>query len=440
MEAALSLGRPAKTRAGMSVTVSLPPSRFLRLLPAGLLLLLVLALLPGCEVDNSYSESIRYPVRTDPIWKEAPMGERVDPDLPGQLPLLRFDQLKIITELTPENTLERLSAKVVDPTKISAEDRETLQDALEEIFGTPAHPDLNLPGPQVKALRQLLRVGKASVEESLARGARFYRVQCQMCHGLTGDGRGPTAAWINPHPRDYRLGKFKFQSVDQTVDKGYGTLRKPAKADLLRTLRNGIEGTAMPAFNIYAEEELEAVAGYVILLSLRGETETYVFTQGMEEKGNRLVRKRGVNIRKLVKDVVKNRAELWVKSQGDLIQAAPYSVSSDQDMVASIKRGHKLFIGEEAKCASCHIDYGRQVSFKFDDWGTMVRPANLTTGVYRGGRRPIDLYWRIHSGINGSGMNAFGGTATGEQIWDLVNFVRALPYPAMLKKAGIDIH
>src|ERR671935_235750 len=74
-------------------------------------------------------------------------------------------------------------------------------------------------------------------EETLAHGSRVYRVHCLQCHGVTGDGRGPTAAWVNPHPRDYRQGIFKFQSRDQTEDKGYGTVRKPAKEDLVRTLR-----------------------------------------------------------------------------------------------------------------------------------------------------------------------------------------------------------
>src|SRR5207248_2464538 len=33
-------------------------------------------------------------------------------------------------------------------------------------------------------------------------------------------------------------------------------------------------------------------------------------------------------------------------------------------------------------------------------------PRNLRLGVYRGGRRPLDLYYRIHDGINGTPMPA----------------------------------
>src|SRR4029077_697026 len=85
------------------------------------------------------------------------------------------------------------------------------------------------------------------------------------------DGRGATAPWVNPHPRDYRQGVFKFTSSSQ----GEGS-RKPRKYDLLRTLREGIEGTSMPSFRLLPEEDLEALASYVIHLSMRGEIEFQV--------------------------------------------------------------------------------------------------------------------------------------------------------------------
>ena len=68
-----------------------------------------------------------------------------------------------------------------------------------------------------------------------------------------------------------------------------------------------------------------------------------------------------------------------------------------------------------------------------DDWGNPLRPANLNRGMYKGGRRPIDLYWRIAKGINGAKMPAHFPTLQPPQIWDLVNFVLALPYdPGLL--------
>jgi mono/diheme cytochrome c family protein len=62
-----------------------------------------------------------------------------------------------------------------------------------------------------------------------------------------------------------------------------------------------------------------------------------------------------------------------------------------------------------------------------DEWGNPLRPANLIEGTYKGGRRPLDLYWRIAKGINGVKMPAHAGLLTDDQIWDVVNFVLAVP-------------
>ena len=94
-----------------------------------------------------------------------------------------------------------------------------------------------------------------------------------------------------------------------------------------------------------------------------------------------------------------------------------------------------------ANCKNCHADYGRQAMFKFDAWGTLVRPNNFTQGLFRGGRRPADIYHRIHSGISGSGMTPFGapGTLSSNSIWDMVEFVQALSYPSMRARLGVNI-
>ena len=89
----------------------------------------------------------------------------------------------------------------------------------------------------------------------------------------------------------------------------------------------------------------------------------------------------------------------------------------------------------------CHLDgdHGRRAKFRFDAWGTYVRPNNLTDGIYRGGRRPVDIYYRIHSGINGSRMNIFYEELSPADIWDLVNFVQILPYANMRQQYGVEI-
>ena len=94
---------------------------------------------------------------------------------------------------------------------------------------------------------------------------------------------------------------------------------------------------------------------------------------------------------------------------------------------------------KSAGCLGCHTDFGRQTAFKYDYWGTIVRPADLTTGIFRGGRRPLDLYYRIHSGVNGVTMPASSNNLGDQDIWDIVNFLEILPYPKMREKYGVKL-
>ena len=56
-----------------------------------------------------------------------------------------------------------------------------------------------------------------------------------------------------------------------------------------------------------------------------------------------------------------------------------------------------------------------------------IRPRNLRQGVYRGGVRPLDLYWRVRNGIEGTPMPG-NDKLKPEEIWHLVNYVQSLPY------------
>ena len=141
------------------------------------------------------------------------------------------------------------------------------------------------------------------------------------------------------------------------------------------------------------------------------------------------------------------------QGQGDPVPAYPYDDKDLTQVKNSILRGYYLFKGEgapqlglskedakAANCVSCHTSYGRQALYKFDDWGTLTKARDLTQGVFRGGGRPVDVYFRIHSGITGSGMNSFGKViAKTENLWDLVNFVKTMPYAAMRKSMGIQL-
>ena len=48
-------------------------------------------------------------------------------------------------------------------------------------------------------------------------GRNLYMQHCLHCHGVSGDGAGPTAKFLNPRPRDYRQGIFKFKSTQAPI-------------------------------------------------------------------------------------------------------------------------------------------------------------------------------------------------------------------------------
>ncbi len=93
-----------------------------------------------------------------------------------------------------------------------------------------------------------------------AGGYALYRRNCLHCHGVSGAGDGPTAAFLYPPPRDYRLGIFKFTSTPY--------MTPPHRNDLRRTITHGLHGTSMPAFHpLMTEDEIEQVIDYVMFLA-----------------------------------------------------------------------------------------------------------------------------------------------------------------------------
>src|SRR5262249_1810690 len=101
-----------------------------------------------------------------------------------------------------------------------------------------------------------LGLGHTSVEVSrLKTGRETYATYCAGCHGEQGDGKGPAARFLNPKPRDFRLGRLKFAAV--------ASGEAPRDEDYLRVLEHGLYGTAMPTFELLSKRERLAVIAYV---------------------------------------------------------------------------------------------------------------------------------------------------------------------------------
>ena len=258
--------------------------------------------------------------------------------------------------------------------------------------------------------------------------AELYRVQCMHCHGVSGEGDGTTAPYLNPKPRNYTLGVFKFTALKDKA--------RPRRADIVRILDEGVTGTAMPSFRRLSLAELHGLADYVRLLSIRGETERYIVTLAEDEDFSYLTTS-------MVNEAYEEIWSRWTGQEDKVISFDGEVPPVTEEMLA---RGRELF-GDATRgnCVSCHGDNGGgtgpsayeevdgELVFLKDDWGDELQPRNLVHGVFRGGRRPIDVYRRIYAGINGSYMPGIGDVTeaddpvmTKDDLWALVHYVRSL--------------
>lgn len=85
---------------------------------------------------------------------------------------------------------------------------------LVSLFQTPA-----LSVPQKTDTRKMLNEGKI-----------VFQTNCATCHGTKGTGDGPASVALNPKPRNFVTGKFKYGNSDH---------------QLFKTISNGVSGSAM---------------------------------------------------------------------------------------------------------------------------------------------------------------------------------------------------
>jgi mono/diheme cytochrome c family protein len=316
------------------------------------------------------------------------------------------------------------------PEKFPDKHQEQIAEALGKYFGTPRYPKFLQLAPEDK---QPAEAKEPLLVESVDRmhlrhGREVYTRQCAGCHGITGDGQGPAAAYLNPPPRDYRLGRFKFTSTPRGS--------KPRREDLVRIIRHGAKGTSMPTFRFMSQEDLEAVIDYVILLSSRGEVEYRLmkFSEGQLGEEDDIDAQTVAEQAQLI-------AQSWADADLNIVRPL---TPQPQYTPESVEAGARAFV--QLNCYKCHGKDGRgnkQFDVGKDDWGRIAYAADLTTGMLHGGRRPVDIYRRIYSGINATPMPAFAQPDTGkgetelqrsQTIWNLAHFITTVvegkPLPA----------
>jgi mono/diheme cytochrome c family protein len=92
-----------------------------------------------------------------------------------------------------------------------------------------------------------------------AAGKTTFDTLCATCHGTTGKGDGPAGAALNPKPRDFSVGDFKY---DTDKDGKPGT-----DADLANIIKNGAGAYGgsplMAPWGHLSDADLQNVVAYV---------------------------------------------------------------------------------------------------------------------------------------------------------------------------------
>ena len=220
----------------------------------------------------------------------------------------------------------------------------------------------------------------------LRRGFVTYQRLCAGCHGVAGDGRGPSGRGLTPPPRDFTRGAFKFAAVPA------GML--PRDEDLARTIRRGLAGTAMLGWSL-GDRELDAVVQYLKTFSPRWRRE-------------------------------RPPAAADVATAPDPWRAAPRD---------AVREGERIY-HRVALCATCHPAYSPDAPRRPDATGAVaqresaydawVLSPDFRRHPMRAGRTVDDLHRAIAFGVGGTPMPTWQGALPDRDLWALAYYVRSL--------------
>ena len=208
-------------------------------------------------------------------------------------------------------------------------------------------------------------------------GKALYERYCIFCHGKYGDGRGDSAPYIDPKPRDLTLGVFKCRSTAS------GSI--PLDSDLYDTISRGIHASGMPSWKPLTRQERVDLVAYVKSFSPKFK----------EEK------------------------------PGTVVQIPPEPPMSPE----SVKRGAELF--QSMNCLFCHGKEGRgngpSAATLTDSKGNPIKPFDLTSGAHlKCGDTDVTIFRDLSTGLDGTPMPSFSDAMKPDQIWDIVHYIATL--------------
>ena len=233
----------------------------------------------------------------------------------------------------------------------------------------------------------------------------------------------------------------------------------------------------MPAFDsLLTASEIEQVIDYVIFLSMRGETELALIEEASisdekdpnalsddDRQGGRQRRLQQVEAGPDAGGSIRRRPRTPSSPREHPAGARPVPGANDRKagmrrlprpagrgrraqlrqpgrlQRGRLRRQSQRAAGAERTWPVCPARRRRLKTLWNAEARRLGQPAPAGQSEPRrlqGGRRPLDIYWRIAKGINGAQMPAhYPSPLDDKKVWDLVNFVLALPYePELLER------
>jgi sulfur oxidation c-type cytochrome SoxX len=193
----------------------------------------------------------------------------------------------------------------------------------------------------------------------------IYQNLCMRCHGEKGDGQGMIATYLDPYPRDFTNAGFMNSKTDER---------------LINSVKNGVGGTSMPAWNkVLNDEQIKGVLAYI-----------------------------NQNFTKEARKEIKPR---------DVPEQNPIAMSDE-----SVARGEGIYL---MRCTGCH---GRKADGKgANSLDILPRPRNLLNGSFVHNTNDRRLFESILYGVQGTAMPPWIDYGLSkEDVGDLINYIRSL--------------
>jgi mono/diheme cytochrome c family protein len=227
----------------------------------------------------------------------------------------------------------------------------------------------------VTSLAQQSHIG--TLTGNARHGKDLYRRFCIYCHGAFGDGRGDSAPYLDPKPRDFTKATYKCRSTPS------GSL--PLDSDLYDTISRGVHASGMPSWKPLTKQQRADLVAYVKSFSTRFE----------EEK------------------------------PGETVQLPAETPNSAE----SAQHGAELF--QNMNCWACHGKEGRgngpSAKTLTDSRGFPITPFDLTSGMQlKCGDSGRAMVRDLITGLDGTPMPSFLDAMKPEEAWDLVHYIETL--------------